>query len=63
MNMHWDGCAFELPQLSEGRTWRVCANTSAPFPEDVWELGEEPVLSDQAVFLMGSRSVAVLVGR
>jgi glycogen operon protein len=63
MNMHWDGCTFELPQLSEGRTWRVFANTSAPPPEDVWDLGAEPVLSDQTVFLMGPRSVAILVGR
>jgi glycogen operon protein len=63
MNMHWDGCTFELPQLSEGRVWHVFANTSAPSPEDAWELGAEPVLGDQSAFLMGPRSVAVLVGR
>jgi len=63
MNMHWDGCSFGLPQLPDGRTWHVFANTSAPEPEDVWEFGDEPELSDQSAFLMGPRSVAILVGR
>jgi glycogen operon protein len=63
INMHWDGCTFELPQLSDGRIWHVFANTSAPEPEDVWEPGSEPALDNQSTFIMGPRSVAILVGR
>jgi len=63
INMHWDGCTFELPQLPEDRAWHVFANTGAPSPDDAWTPGEEPVLDHQSSFLMGSRSVAILVGR
>jgi glycogen operon protein len=52
-----------LPQLSDGRIWHVFANTSAPEPEDVWEPGSEPALDNQSTFIMGPRSVAILVGR
>jgi glycogen operon protein len=63
MNMHWEGCLFELPVLHEGMTWRVFANTGAPAPQDIWEPGVEPVLEDQGRFLTGPRSIAILVGR
>jgi isoamylase len=63
MNMHWEGCQFELPGLPQGMTWRVFANTGAHAPEDIWRPGIEPVLGDQREFLMGPRSVAILVGR
>ena len=63
LNMHWDGCTFEIPQLGGGMSWRVFANTSAPTPEDVWDLGQEPQLDNQRTFLLGPRSVAILVGR
>jgi glycogen operon protein len=63
LNMHWDGCTFELPRLSEGRTWRLFANSGAAPPEDIWEIGQEPMLSDQAAFVMNPRSTVILVGR
>jgi isoamylase len=63
MNMHWDAAPVELPGLPEGMTWRVFANTGATPPDDVWEPGAEPELQDQRSFLMGPRSVAILVGR
>ena len=63
MNMHWEGCNFELPRLPPSYHWRVFANTAAPSPEDVWEPGTEPVLHDQRLFQTGPRSVVVLVGR
>jgi glycogen operon protein len=34
-----------------------------PCPEDIWEPGSEPLLSDQSSFLIGDRSVIMLVGR
>jgi isoamylase len=63
LNMHWESLPFELPGLPQGRRWHVFANTSAPQPEDVWQPGREPVLADQHHFLLGDRSVAILVGR
>ena len=63
MNMHWDDLTFELPGLPLGSCWRVFANTGAAEPEDIWEPGSEPPLDNQGHFLLGGRSVAVLVGR
>jgi glycogen operon protein len=63
LNMHWETLPFELPGLPEGMTWHVFANTSAAPPEDSWEPGTEPVLEDQHQFLVGGRSVVILVGK
>ena len=63
MNSHWETHGFELPRLPEGMVWHVFANTGVAAPEDVHEVGREPQLDDQSHFLLGSRSVAVLVGR
>ena len=63
MNMHWDALSFEIPHLPEGLKWHVFANTSAPSPEDVWEPGSEPSIESQQNFLVGGRSVAILVGK
>lgn len=63
MNMHWESHQFELPRLPVGLKWRVFANTSMPPPEDVHELGREPLLGDQRHFMVGARSVVILVGR
>jgi glycogen operon protein len=63
MNMHWETHVFQLPELPQGMEWHVFANTSVSPPEDIWEPGREPVLSDQRQFLMGAHSVAILVGK
>ena len=63
MNMHWETLSFELPGLPEGVKCHVFANTSAAPPEDSWEPGTEPVLEDQNRFLVGSRSVVILVSK
>ncbi len=63
MNMHWEDHRFELPQLPDGTRWHRFLNTSMPSPDDVAEPGSEPLLSDQRHFLVGNRSVAVLVGK
>lgn len=63
MNMHWDSHSFELPKLPAGLRWHVFANTSMPYPDDVNEPGREPLLRNQTSFIMGARSVAILVGR
>ena len=63
MNMHWEGQWCELPGLPSGMQWHVFANTGAPSPEDIWEPGNEPLLSDQHGLLVGDRSVVILVGK
>jgi glycogen operon protein len=63
MNMDWESHGFELPRLPVGMTWHVVANTAMSPPEDIWELGMEPVLSEQSWIMVGDRSVVILVGR
>lgn len=63
MNAHWESHWFDLPRLPAGLRWHVFANTSMPAPEDIYPPGAEPLLNDQTRFLVGNRSVVVLVGR
>jgi isoamylase len=63
MNMYWEALPFEIPILPAGMRWHVFANTSVSSPEDIWEPGKEPVVEDRREFLVGGRSVAILVGR
>jgi len=63
MNMYWEALPMELPRLPDGFQWRVFANTSMPSPEDAFDPGSEPELTDQSGFIAGGRSVVILVGR
>ncbi|PIE80886.1 MAG: glycogen debranching enzyme GlgX [Chloroflexi bacterium] len=63
MNMHWEDHAFELPNLPGNRQWHVFANTSLPSPDDICEPGDESLLNNQASYVVGSRSIIILVGR
>jgi isoamylase len=62
-NTHWEGHYVELPGSPEGKPWHVFANTGANSPEDIWEVGDEPILSNQAGLLVGPRSVVILVAK
>jgi len=63
MNMHWEMHGFELPRLPSGMLWHVFANTDALPPHDIWEPGKEVKLDNQYEFLVGPRSVVVLIGK
>ncbi|MDD5254946.1 MAG: alpha amylase C-terminal domain-containing protein, partial [Candidatus Omnitrophica bacterium] len=63
MNMHWEMHGFELPKLPAGTNWHVFANTDALPPHDIWEPNKEVRLDNQHEFLVGARSVVVLVGK
>jgi isoamylase len=63
MNMYHDALEFEVPNLPSGLRWRVAVNSGAPAPDDCWELGREPLVSKTRAFMLGGRSVAILVGR
>ncbi|MEL7600518.1 MAG: glycogen debranching protein GlgX [Proteiniphilum sp.] len=62
-NMHWDALDFELPQLSENRKWHLSVNTSMMPPETFYPLNSEPALENQSGFIVGGRSVIVLIGK
>ena len=63
INMHWETHGFQLPQLPGGIFWHVAANTGMAAPEDIAETGREKRIGDQSGFLVGSRSIVVLVGK
>ena len=63
MNMHWEDHVFELPLLPPPLNWHLFADTKRAAPHDICVPGEETVLHNQTQMLIGSRSVAILVGR
>jgi glycogen operon protein len=63
MNMHWDMHGFELPRLPKSLTWHVVANTDAAAPHDIWPIGQEIKLENQFEFLVGPRSVVILLAK
>ncbi len=63
MNMHWESNWFHLPELPDGRQWHIFANTGMSSPDDIWEPGQEPLLDEQGGLFVGSRAVAILVGK
>jgi glycogen operon protein len=62
-NAYWEPLSVELPMLPEGAAWHRFADTSAAPPDDVAEPGQEPVLADQARFLIPGRSAIALIAR
>jgi glycogen operon protein len=63
MNMHWEAHDFGLPGLPEDVRWHVFVNTDMSSPQDILLPGQEVTIENQAKFLVGARSVVVLVGR
>ncbi|MFB2938881.1 glycogen debranching protein GlgX [Aerosakkonemataceae cyanobacterium BLCC-F154] len=63
MNMHWESHWFELPKLPSEVQWHIFVNTWLDFPEDIYQPGNEPVLTEQDGILVGDRSVVILVAK
>ncbi len=63
MNMHWEAHWFEIPGLPNDLQWHVFANTGCNPPNDCYEPGTEPLLTNQSSMLLGDRSVVILVGK
>jgi glycogen operon protein len=63
MNMDWQMHGFELPKLPDYMDWFVFVNTDANPPQDIWEPGKEIELKEQKEFLVGPRSVVILVAK
>ena len=62
MNMHWETAYLELPHLPSGMQWHVSVNTEMAPKDDFYHVGQEPAIWDSH-FIMGARSVIVLVGK
>lgn len=63
INGYWDGLPFEIPDPPCGQQWHLVANTSMPSPDDINEVGEEVKLENQKEYLVGGRSVVVLMSK
>jgi isoamylase len=63
LNSHWEGQEIGLPDPPSGLRWHVSANTAVPSPEDIWEVGKEPLLENQLNIWLAGRSMLVLAGR
>jgi glycogen operon protein len=61
-NAYWEEHVFELPHLPEHRWCRVVDTKQVP-PHDIAEPGAEEGLADQLRYVVGSRSVVVLIGK
>ena len=60
---HDEAHRIELPPASEGRRWRVVADTYREPPADVFEEGTEPLVADPLRVEVGPRSVVILTGK
>ena len=63
MNMHWEAHGFELPSPAGNVLWHVAVNTDMAPPADIWEVGMEKKLENQNEFVVGPRSVVILVAK
>ncbi|MBI4651631.1 glycogen debranching protein GlgX [Candidatus Desantisbacteria bacterium] len=63
MNMHWEMHGFELPKLPVNMSWYVFANTDVAPPFDICEPGQEYLMENQNEFLVGPRSIIILIGK
>ena len=62
-NSFWEGHAFELPALHEGRKWFRFIDTMLDSPDDCSEDGKERVMENQGGYDAGPRSVVVLISK
>lgn len=62
-NSFWERISFEPPQLPKGKYWHLAVDTYRKSPDDIFEVGSEPRLRNQAAITVEARSVVVLVGK
>ena len=63
MNMHSQPLSFEIPHLPGQQKWHVAINTAMPPPDDIYLPGDEIPLERASDFLVGARSVVVLLAK
>lgn len=62
-NMHWEPQAFALPRIGKAKRWHLAVDTSLEEGPGFYETGGEPLLEDQDHFVVGGRTIAVLIGK
>lgn len=62
-NSYWDAVIMELPALPYGMHWYTSVNTGIQEGSCHFDLGGESLVENTAGFILGPRSVMVLVGR
>lgn len=62
-NSYWELLRFEPPKLPKGKYWHLAVDTYRRSPDDIFEVGNEPRLRNQASINVEARSVVVLVGK
>jgi glycogen operon protein len=60
MNAYWDKLDFQLPQVNS-KKWHLAVDTGQSSPDDIYPVGEEPLLRNQQSIQLAARSVVVLV--
>jgi glycogen operon protein len=61
-NAHWESHTFEIPALLD-QNWFRFVDTTREAPQEIAELGKEERLPDEKHYLVGPRSVVVLIGK
>jgi isoamylase len=59
---HWEDSNFELPEIGQGKWFRL-VDTALPPPQDIAEEGKEFALPSQDSYPIKARSVAIFVAR
>lgn len=62
-NAYWKPLRFMLPRLDSYCRWRRVVDTMLMSPDDISEPSREPILDRQLSYLVGPRSLIVLLGR
>jgi glycogen operon protein len=62
LNAFWEALDFELPLPAESQVWRRVVDTALASPEDIMEVGQEPLVRRKR-YTVGPRSVVVLEAR
>lgn len=61
-NLHWEAHEFALPRPGRDAVWHLAVNT-ADAARGFYPEGEEPRLTDQQLYTMPPRSIAVMISR
>ena len=58
-----NGTDFGLPPLPQGFRWRLAVDTSRSAPQDLFAVGEEPLMDNSKTYRLEARSSAILLAR
>ncbi|MFN2109718.1 MAG: glycogen debranching enzyme, partial [Anaerolineae bacterium] len=62
-NAGTDAVDFSLPSVLSGAQWYLAIDTTREAPQDLFAMGEEPLLEDPLAYRLGPRASAILLAR